>query len=147
MQAAGQDRRLDHRGLGAVEAVERRMARLVHDAAMEARPLLVLLHMLDRELGMAQRAVEHGAGHMRRRPRRPVLAAGEAAGEDAHVVGVVGDGEGVARRLSSVVDGRNGAMTKPPSSTISPSGAICTLPSSLSVVTIVSRIMGMAAYS
>jgi hypothetical protein len=91
MQAAGEDRRLDHCGLRAVEALERRMARLVHDPATEARPLLVLFHMLHRELGVAQRAFEHGAGHMRRWPRRPILAAGETAGEDENVVGEIGD--------------------------------------------------------
>src|SRR5215831_17164107 len=46
VQAARQDRRLDHRALRAVEAFERRVTRLMHYAAMKARALLVLLHMV-----------------------------------------------------------------------------------------------------
>ena len=53
--------------------------------------------------------------------------------------------KGVARRLSSVVEGRNGAMTHPSPSSMRPSGAMCSLPSSLNVVTMHSRIMGMRA--
>ena len=43
-----------------------------------------------------------------------------------------------------MVDGLNGARIQPSSSAISPSGAICTLPSALRVVTMVSRIIGIA---
>src|SRR5690349_24345684 len=48
---------------------------------------------------MRQRAVKHDSGDMGRRPRRPVLAAGEAAGEDEHVVGEARHGKGVATEI------------------------------------------------
>src|SRR5437016_864340 len=51
----------------------------------------------------------------------------------------------MARRLSSVVEGRNGAMIHPSPSAISPIGAMCKVPAALTVVTMVSRIIGMSA--
>ncbi len=82
------------------------MHRLMHHAAMEARALLILLDALDFELGMRQRPVQHDAGDMGRGPRRPVLAAGEAAGEDEHVVGEVRHGKG---RGAEIVERGRGA--------------------------------------
>jgi hypothetical protein len=45
-------------------------------------------------------------------------------------------------RLSSVLEGRNGAMIHPCPSSIKPSGARCSLPDRSMVVTITSRIIG-----
>ena len=63
VQAARQDRRLDHRRLGPVEALERRVVRLEHDLAMQVRTLLVLLDARDLQLGMGERGIEHAARH------------------------------------------------------------------------------------
>src|ERR1043165_1589588 len=51
----------------------------------------------------------------------------------------------MARRFSSVVEGRNGAMIHSSPSATSPSGAMCTVPAALTVVTMISRIIGMSA--
>src|SRR6186997_2120600 len=51
VQAAGQDCRFDHRGLRAVEALERSMRGLEHHLAIEARTLLILFHIVDLQLG------------------------------------------------------------------------------------------------
>ena len=66
MQPARQDRRLDDGRLRPVEPPERRVGCLMHDAAVEARPLMVL-PPLDFELGM---------GEPRRQHRAEMLAAG-----------------------------------------------------------------------
>src|SRR2546421_582464 len=55
IEPAHQDRGFDHRGLGAVEALERGMGDAAHQAAVEARTLLVLGDMGDLELGMRPR--------------------------------------------------------------------------------------------
>jgi hypothetical protein len=117
----------------------------MHHAAMEARPLLVLLDVGHRKLDMGERAFENGAGDMGGGARRPIAPADEAAGETRTSSVKFATANGVALRLSSVVEGRNGAMIQPPSSAIKPSGAIWTLPSSLRVVTMHSRIIGMTA--
>src|SRR5712671_1304642 len=52
---------------------------------------------------------------------------------------------GMALRLSSVVDGRNGAMIHPSPSAMMPIGVICRRPSAFVVVKIVSRIIGTAS--
>ena len=76
------------------------------DRAAEARPLLVLGDRDHLQLGMGEGLLQHGARHLRGRPGRPLAPAGEAAGEDEHVVGVVGDGEGV---LAQIVEGERRA--------------------------------------
>ena len=58
------------------------MNALMDEAAVEARTKLVLLDALNLQLQMGQRAVEHGAGNMSRRVRRPIAFAGETTGKD-----------------------------------------------------------------
>src|SRR6185503_2193715 len=52
---------------------------------------------------------------------------------------------GISKRLSSVREGRNGATIQWSPSAMIPSGAMCTAPDLSTVVTIVSRIIGMVS--
>jgi hypothetical protein len=58
---------------------------------MEARALRVFGHALDREFCMSERTGKTLHRHFVRGHRRPLVAAGQAAREDTHVVGVVRD--------------------------------------------------------
>ncbi len=75
----------------------------MRDAADEAGPQLVLAHLDDHELEMRQRRREPRRGDDLGGGKRPVAPPGETSGEDAHVVGEVGDGE---RRLAQIVERR-----------------------------------------
>ena len=59
-----QHRALEHRGLRAVEPFHGRWLAFVHEAAGKARALLILGHMLDGELPVRDRTLEHGARHL-----------------------------------------------------------------------------------
>ena len=75
----------------------------MRDPAHKAGPELMFAHLDDDEFEMRQRRRQARRGHNDGWGERPVAAPGEASGEDAHVVGKVGDGEG---RLTQIVERR-----------------------------------------
>src|SRR6516225_2073158 len=78
----------------------------------------------------------HGAiGHFARPVKQPAKARTSSV--------KLATANGTSRKLSSVTDGRNGAMIQPSSSAIMPIGAKCTCPARFIVETIVSRIIGI----
>src|SRR5689334_14999833 len=69
------------------------MRLLVHYPAEMAWPHAIIRDALHSEHRVGARRLEPGHGEPLDRHGGPVLAAGQAAGEDAYIVGVVGDGE------------------------------------------------------
>ena len=103
----------------------------------------MLPHLDDDQLEVRQGRLETRRGDNLGGLERPVAAAGETSGEDAHVVGKIGDRE---RRLTQIVERGRGVKRRqnPESpSAISPKGAICGSPCALIVITIASRISGI----
>src|SRR5580692_4070771 len=81
MQAANQNRALDHRGLRAIEALERGVRGATRNAADETRPLLMFAHLDDDELEMRQRRGQTRRGDKLSGDERPVATPGETSGE------------------------------------------------------------------
>ena len=75
VQPAHQHRGLDHRGLRAIEALERRVRGLMRDAADEAGPELMFAHLDDHKLEMRERRRQTRRGDDRSGRKRPVATA------------------------------------------------------------------------
>ena len=78
---------------GAVETFERRMLLLMQNLAMEAGALGVGFEMRDFEFGVGERSRKTRHGNLCRGHEGPVTPAGDEPGENARVVGVIGDGD------------------------------------------------------
>ena len=89
VEPAHQDRGFDHRRLRAVEAPKRTMGFTGQFAAVKTWARRVVLDALQFHLGVRQRCRQPAAGKVFHRNGRPVVSASQAAGENAHVVGVV----------------------------------------------------------
>src|ERR1700730_2978627 len=90
LEAAHQDRRLDHGGLRAIKSLKCRVRRNVQYAAVKTRALFVFGDAIDHKLGMGEGAGKALYRYPVVRDRRPVVAPREAAGENAHVIGIIG---------------------------------------------------------
>ena len=77
----------------------------MNDAANEARAHGVLARLDDGKLQMGERRLQSRNGHDLGRCKRPIAATGQAAGEDARVVGEVCDREW---RSAQVFEGGRG---------------------------------------
>ncbi len=86
-------------------------------AAQKARALRMILDPLDGKLGMGERCGEPRHREIQERRHRPVSPPRETAGEDPHIIGVIGDGEGdflqIVERLRGT-KGRDDPRLRPP---------------------------------
>src|SRR3954454_693346 len=89
-----QDSRLHGRGLGAIEAEERRMRRLGHGQAVKSWSLAVVARLRDLDLLMGERRSQTPASGPLRRHYGPVpLATAHAAGEHPDIGSIIDAGE------------------------------------------------------
>src|SRR5579872_2168446 len=109
MEAARENRRFDHSGLRAIEAMVRGVRDMPHDLAMKPWPQLILGDSDNPQRDMRQAIGKTRSRAFLARNRRPISPSGETTGKDPYVVGVVRHSE---RYNTQIVEGSRGAKRR-----------------------------------